>query len=66
MLILNVIVLIAVAFVIGYFLGKGQIVVRKRLSKAENLAAEKELKEMNAQIKEYNEEMKSIFGGGSK
>ena len=60
MLILNVIVLIAVAFTVGYFIGKGKIVIEKKLDKE---TSERLLKEQEKAIEMYNQTMQDLGGG---
>ena len=60
MLILNVIVLIIVSAITGYFIGKGKIVVEKRLDKE---TSERVMKEQEQVIEQYNNMMQSLGGG---
>ena len=61
MLIVNVIMLIAVAFGLGYYLGKGQIVINKKMSKQ---AEEKMLKMYEDSTLGVQEQMEKIMNAG--
>ena len=52
MLILNVIVLMAVTGLLGYYLGKGKVVINKRMSPEEE---KKALEEQKRLVKEHEE-----------
>lgn len=74
MLILNIVILIAASGFIGYYVGKGNIVVNRKMSKAaeeEYLAMQRvviknmeiEKLEQKKRVDEYNTEMNKLIGG---
>jgi len=60
MLILNVIVLMAVAFISGYFIGKGKVVITKVLDKETSERLAKAQEELNKQARENQEKYNQI------
>lgn len=61
MLYINVIVLLCVSFFLGYYYGKGKIVIVKTMNKKE---LEEEKKKAEQQIKEIEDEIQNIMKGG--
>lgn len=67
MLVLNVVVLMAVAFGLGYYFAKGQIVINKVANKEDSekireMAEEEHRKYLEA-LESYNLEMGALLGG---
>ena len=60
MLILNIIVLIIIAAIVGYGVGKGKITIEHKLDKE---TSERMLKEQEKALEQYNQMMKDLGGG---
>ena len=61
MLYINIIVLLALSFASGYFMGKGKIVIERKLDKT---TSENIIRKQEQAVERYNNMMQELTGGG--
>lgn len=66
MLVINVLVLLALAFAIGYYLGKGKIVIKQELSVDQTKEILKKQEEAMENIEQHKQDMDALLSGGKK